>query len=457
MVWSMKQEQFSEFVDSFNRLAKLDLDLGEADDPEAAVERLKGYSAHVAAGPEVVTSVPHQIALLSFVNITARFALGGVTVSGIDDAPLLVPGNETSLSEAVAKLGGEIGPQLPDVPTVLVGSAGNDEGFKTIQLTFEGWRGGLVPLGAKRLDETKAIAPAAVLSAAMGAAEIFAMFRGEPMAGYRKKGLSLWQPDGDQYWLSKDSDGPALVALPTHLWILGLGHLGQAFLWAMSMCPYADRSGVRLVLQDTDRITGSTKSTSLLTFPEDNGYKTRQVAEHLEALGFTTTIVERPFDAQFRRRRDDPSVLICGVDNALARSQVEEPGFDLIVEAGLGRTSTDYQAMRLHTFPSQRQAKDIWKAAPLAAAPQVSDKPGYRRLREEGVDDCGLTRLAETAIGAPFVGGVAACLMLGQVLRLLHGEDLEAIINIDLNALDARRAVASSSAIKINPGYQRPC
>ena len=74
----MYHGDFNQLLDGFNRLAKLELDLGEAVDPEAAMARLMGYSAHVAVGPEIVGSMSHQIALLTLVNIIARFALGGV-------------------------------------------------------------------------------------------------------------------------------------------------------------------------------------------------------------------------------------------------------------------------------------------------------------------------------------------------------------------------------------------
>jgi hypothetical protein len=75
-------------------------------------------------------------------------------------------------------------------------------------------------------------------------------------------------------------------------------------------------------------------------------------------------------------------------------------------------------------------------------------------LREDGVDDCGLARLAGTAVGAPFVGTVAGALMFGQILRLLHGDTPDAVVDLDLRALQARRAVPSSVSLVHNPGFQ---
>jgi NAD-dependent dihydropyrimidine dehydrogenase PreA subunit len=57
--------------------------------------------------------------------------------------------------------------------------------------------------------------------------------------------------------------------------------------------------------------------------------KGRIVAEWLEARGFDTFLEERRFGAWTRRAEDEPSVALCGVENALARTALEKPGFGL--------------------------------------------------------------------------------------------------------------------------------
>ncbi len=42
-------------------------------------------------------------------------------------------------------------------------------------------------------------------------------------------GLSLWRPDLD--WRADESNGPLIELLPKRLWLLGMGHLGQAYAW----------------------------------------------------------------------------------------------------------------------------------------------------------------------------------------------------------------------------------
>ncbi len=451
----MNSDAISILRGTLNRAAKIDVDNGSAPDFDTAVERLRKHRIAILTGPEVIHSVAHQAALLTVVNIARRFALGGVTVTGPLDGPLLVlePGGR-KLGDEITRLGGHVDVMPEGVPTIIVGTI--DQGAAGgIVVTFEGWRGGIVPQGSACLNGRTSVIPAAVVAGALAAAEAFAMLRGEVEAGHRSLGISLWRLDASSDWKSPSSDGPLLASLPDHLWILGLGHIGQAFLWTLMCCPYLDRAKVRLVLQDTDIITGSTDSTSILTHSSMPGTKkTRAMAQVLEAAGFASTIVERPFDGRFEwRAADDPAILICCVDNALARSQLELPGFPMVVEAGIGNRAQDFRAVRVHTFPGERKAVDIWKHHE-AEVPKLLDLPGYQMLSDSSGDVCGLTQLAQTAVGAPFVGTVTGAIMLAQVLRLLAGDAPDLIVNLDLKSMRSRRALSNTVIKPFNPGFQ---
>ena len=50
------------------------------------------------------------------------------------------------------------------------------------------------------------------------------------VAGRRTVGLSLWNPAPTCDWLAAAGAEPALSLLPSRLWLIGLGHLGQAYL-----------------------------------------------------------------------------------------------------------------------------------------------------------------------------------------------------------------------------------
>ena len=129
---------------------------------------------------------------------------------------------------------------------------------------------------------------APMLAAALAVNEAFLFARQEtPAAGRRMLGLSLWRPDPLSDWLVREENEPALRFLPSRLWLIGLGHLGQAYLWALGLLPYPKPSGLELVLQDVDVITPSTESTSILSNANLVGQKkTRAMAAWAENRGF---------------------------------------------------------------------------------------------------------------------------------------------------------------------------
>jgi hypothetical protein len=178
-----------------------------------------------------------------------------------------------------------------------------------------------------------------MLAAALAINEAFLFVRRETgAAGRRAVGFSLWRPDPHFDWLAGPGDEPTLSLLPSRLWLIGLGHLGQAYLWALGLLPYRDPGELSLVLQDVDVVTPSTESTSILTEAKlVDQKKTRTMAAWAERCGFRTAIHERIFEASFRRQETEPSVALCGLDNALGRRALDEVGFDFVAEAGLGR------------------------------------------------------------------------------------------------------------------------
>jgi hypothetical protein len=65
-----------------------------------------------------------------------------------------------------------------------------------------------------------------------------------------------------------------------------------------------------------------------------------------------------------------------------------------------------------------------------------------------------MTLLAGKAVGAPFVGAVAATLSLAEILRLLHGGGVHQVIDIDLLALDQRVVCPNPRDFSaFNPGF----
>jgi hypothetical protein len=444
--------------ETLHRLIKEAMDSGVAPSRAEAEALFRGYWVCLSIGADEAAQAAHQIALLTGIMLASRVFLGGVTVTGALDVPLRVPAAPgATLREAVIALGGTVDADNGDArPCIFVGGPPRPrgDGFRA-RAVFGDWRGGVVPAHAEFDPGTGPVMPLApMLAAALAVSEAFFHIKGKtPVAGRRAVGLSLWQP-ASKVWLQPGPDTPTLNYLPSKLWLIGLGHLGQAYLWALGLLPYHKPSGALLVLQDIDRITPSTWSTSVLsTTAMARTMKARAMAAWAELRGFDTRIVERRFDASCVRQDDDPMIALCGIDNALGRRALDRVGFSFVVEAGLGRGHRDFRTMRLHTLPGNRSAADIWATARLDE--DVSNRDAYQKMLQSGeLDQCGITTLAGKAVGAPFVGAVAACFVIAEVLRLLHGGPLHHLIDLDLQSPDHRTVVPHTSNFDaLNPGF----
>lgn len=446
--------------DELHRLVKLAMDTGEAESIEHAQRIFAGYRIGVAVGPEIATSATHQAALLTFLRLASRVFLGGIDVAMSADAPCLLPGNP-AIDQAMASAGARRVKSLEaHVPAVCIGSVSLPYSASfAVRVVFSGWRAGVVPAHAEApFGFEREFALSGALAAALAVNEAFLFVRQDtPEAGFREVGLSLWRPDAVEDWWKPENDGPALAYLPNKLWLIGLGHLGQAYLWGLSLLPYARPEDVEVVLHDIDAVTESTLSTSILSDGSMLGEKkTRAIAKVMEARGFKTTIMELRFDDRLRIHPDDPQIALCGVDNALARRALCDAGFKLVVEAGLGSGAKDFRAIRIHTFPGTKDPRELWKAGDDKLI--QAEKPAYRDLEARGVDQCGVTLLAGRAVGAPFVGMTAAALCVAEILRFLHDGPLFAVHELDLKLPSARVSVGRSTKLPaFNPGFVSAC
>ena len=442
--------------DRLHRLVKEAIDSGAADSLEAAQAMFEGYRLTLNIDPEAASQPDHQSALLTAVALGRRVFLGGVTVRGQLDVPLTIdlPLGPT-LAGAVRQLGGGTAIAPDGAPQISIGGPAVPRSASVhLRTCWWDWRAGAAPAHTDLPPNGAAMPLSPMLAAALAVSETFFHVRGgSPAAGRRALGLSLWNPAARD-WMNPSAGGPPLERLPASLWLIGLGHLGQAYLWALGLLPYHDPSQLDLVLQDVDVITPSTESTSILTDASMIGLqKTRAMSSWAEHRGFSTRIVERMFDAEFRHRDDEPSVALCGLDNALGRRALDKVGFDLVVEAGLGRGHRDFHSLRLHTLPALRGADEIWKTS--AGGEDLTDRPGYRKLLAEGsLDQCGITLLAGKAVGAPFVGATSACLVISEVLRLLHQGPVHQLIELDLLGIGHQTTVPQARDFSgFNPGF----
>ena len=449
-------------INTTSRTAKALVDLGHAESFEDADKKLQAAKLVIEVGPDIANSPTLQAALLTAVNTGRRCFLGGVQITGNLNVRLLIPWRQfQSLDKAIEDLKG-IPTQQPDsgnVPRVIIGNVSNSQNCSfAVRATFNGWSGGITPVCEDlRLSERQEFTPAGVLAGAVAVSEAFQFVqRLNPMAGHRPVGLSLWRPESGDSWLKENDEGPIIDLFPKHLWVIGLGHLGQAFLWTLGLLPYANPSEVELFLQDYDQLTQANESTSPLTFEHFIGMKkTRAMAQWCEERGFKTHIVERLFSDNFKIGDQEPVVAFCGVDNVKARSCLEEVGFKYILEAGLGR-GKEYLAFQVHTFPSKKSAKECWPLVTQENNETLVKSSAYQSLEKDGLDQCGITILAGTTVGASFVGTATSAIVIAELLRRCSTEGQRySFIDGTLQSLKFTKAISTPDPISFNPGMTK--
>jgi hypothetical protein len=444
-------------ADALHRTIKRLIDNGQAKSFDEAHEIAEKYQLQLElASP---ADFHEQVAALAVVMLGRRAFPGGVSVSGCGDA-LLHPslGRGQLLADALEAAGAILSEVVPDRPTIAIGGTRKRNAPFHVRLLMSGWRAGTTPASAPHLFDTEArgyVMPlTAVASAALAVSQAFQHVSDAAPTGYETVGISLWAPS-ELAWENADADGPVLQVLPSSVWLLGLGHLGQAFAWCLGLLPYAPHKAERphVLLQDMDVVGNSTESTSVLTTKADKGSKkTRLVAGWLEGRGFSTSIVERYFDGTTRRGQSEPALLFCGVDNPDARRALDSSDVSFVVEAGLGSRHDDFQSLRMHTFPASRTAAQTW---PQREQNEPVIGGIYADLLEQGkIDRCGVVELAGKAVGAAFVGAFTAALCVSEALRVLHGSAPSEVLDADLFALNFRTVVANQHDFNaFNPGF----
>ncbi len=157
-----------------------------------------------------------------------------------------------TLNDVARALGAEDMQQTNAATTTSLNVGNPRNAADGMRVVFDGWRAVLVPAGHnENITGARDFALAGIFAGAFSVAHTFLNAAGiihreidEPV------GISLWRPD--LCWRDPDATGPALENLPAKLWLLGLGHLGQAYAWTISLLPFASPPASTIYLQDFD-------------------------------------------------------------------------------------------------------------------------------------------------------------------------------------------------------------
>lgn len=410
-------------IDSFNRLS-LGLIEKHGISPEDAMTKLESLHLSIACGASIAQSLPLQAALLTAVNTGKRAFLGGVSVKIPENIPCLLPwSSKKMLHEIVCELGAILVGSITSSNSSLL--FGNDcsASENDLYVICNDWQGGILTTNDPQpFPSTGTIPTAGIFAGAFGVSCIFFKQAGIDITSCdHLSGISLWRPELN--WLDNQSYGPAVQYLPNKYWILGLGHLGQAYAWHIGLLPYASNAQTNILLQDDDRIVPANQSAGLLADPAHEGiYKTRRCSDWLEKRGLNTHMTERRFDENTKRADEEPYVALCGFDSAKSRMHLENAGFDLIIEAGLGNNLATFDRIALHTFPNAlKTPEEIWNNDDDPAS-EVNSAVLEVLGNLDSDEKCGIVSrtISGKAISASFVGACCGALVLSETLRGLH-------------------------------------
>lgn len=449
--------------DALHRTLKIEVDEGRAASLDEAAAIAASHVLQVVVGKDVGRSQTRQAMLVTVLNCAPRAFIGGVHVDLQHDDDLSLPWHEgMSISHAITHYGASGVDELrADYPTLVIGSSDvTPPGSVVLRPTWNGWSAAVVRSDSDRLAEQQEMRLAGILAGTLAVAETFQHIRGDVVAGHRDLGLSLWDLSAD--WHGAEAVGPERFYLPDALWLAGLGHLGQAYCWAIGLLPYADHAAIRLTLQDDDVIVAANEATSLLVQLSDiqqgrgvGERKTRLVARRLEELGVKTTLVERHLDVHTIRQPGEPRAIVGGFDDPRPRRLLESLGFDRVFDAGLGGGARGYLDISIHSFPSQLAAASSFQSREARAGREL--QPAYAALVEELVSAgmsadqarCGVVdEIAGKTVAASFVGVVAACLVLSEILRDLALQQRYAFIDLSLREPAARQLLLLSGNLE---------
>jgi hypothetical protein len=196
--------------------------------------------------------------------------------------------------------------------------------------------------------------------------------------------------------------------------LIGLGHLGQAFL---SLLYYLPRTSTfPVVLVDRDRFTKPNYNTQIL-LTEGDDWPGELKAERLAAVARRAGLNARPLVTEINwgwsRPADHPPTALLGLDDLDVRRMAIAAGYEWLVEAGLG-TSLLRPRVTWHALPPDNDlARTLFSEArrDIVTAP----KPFFDSLKATP-GACGWLTFQGISASAPAMGLVAAALAISELL-----------------------------------------
>ena len=407
--------------ETLNRTMKLAMDEGRVQSYQEAVELFRSFRIRLVISPGFSSTPGVEAAILTLLRAGPKTFLGGVELVGsLDERCTLAWFAGKSLGEVATECGVSVSVDAGvNLPTLCVGpgSATTDGFWLGLTVTADGFV--LTPDEPKPSSADGSV-EAGVAAAGAALNQAFQhIYRKAPQAGQRE--VTFRFPVSSR------------LAPPRDVWIVGLGHLGQAYLWT-TMLKGGETRPALIRLTDDDNVSSSSLSTCLLVDAADVGRKkVNAVATRLVELGVKVEQDLARLDVDSGPVTSAQPLCVVAVDNVALRKSLDKVRGAAVLEAGIGDGVDGFARVQAHAFPGRRRARDIWVGEdPKASRAVEISKPAYQSLLKECGDECGTTIVAGRSIATPFVGAFAGALLA----RLSSsGELQEHAWNFDVNSL----------------------
>lgn len=413
-----------------SRIAKVLTDKPGAETEFPAAEaRLAAVKVAVVLTPDQVKTAAGQAAALTAI-VTACKCFGSAALVANPEQRLVrpLPFGDTLGSAAMA-LGAAILTETPISAThvIMIGGVRRLGERVFVRCWWDGWTAGVVPDWDERVCGTSGNPLAGVFAGALAVRAVFAEVVESKRARTSASVASLWQPCEDP---ATAPTGPDVAYLPSSIWLVGLGHVGQGFLWSLGFLPV---TGARAVLQDDQAAGEENVATGLLTADLDiEEMKTRVATRWLEPLGWKTLHLERRHYGDFKPRDDDPAVVLTSIDEPNARMKIALAGFAYMIDAGVGHGPGDFDQAQIRVLPKGSDPERFWSAPAPAKDVEALLRLKAYEAHAQRFDKCGAFALAEASAAVPFVGAAVGAVTIAQLLRIGSMRSTMQLMTIDL-------------------------
>ncbi|MCX6238804.1 MAG: ThiF family adenylyltransferase [Bacteroidia bacterium] len=412
-------------------------------DIEEAINKMNDTSIWIMADESITNSYSKQVAFLTAVNIAHRVFLGGVNCLLPANTPNLLKLESQYFNDLVSQNGGIITDKNPSRQAIkiLIGIVCYDD--QCIESASSGWRGGVNFNNQDRVvfpDSNNKISLGPIASASLACYYAFCKAYQLNSDGIDLTiGISLWNLNAAKEWFNDENDGPNNVYLPRNIWTLGLGHLGQAYLWTLGLMPFNIPNETLFLLQDADIVEPENIGSQVLCSEQNIGRpKTRACMIFLENLNFKTQIVEKPFiwgDSEQDWMKIYP-FLLNGVDNIKTRKSINKDSLKLFLDGATNGKFDLFDSFTMKNISNiEKNISMIWPKE------EENDVIFLKNLYQkyEKTHLCG--KLANIGISTPFVGLFGSTIIISELLRSLNQGIRYSIVTFQLRDLSSMEAI----------------